>query len=340
MTFTDQTFTDQTFTDKTQDPRVTTTTRTRYRCQNAAATVAAGWVVLLLTTSTAHGASGDVQAHLQLVVGTQNLTLRVGVYAFGVADTGAFAAEGGAALWAETHLLRWGARTTGVATGYDAFALLGAGQNDNFLGSTIPLTQPRHLYRPGRPGTFVGVGAGVHQLRPSGSLRKFGMRRGNFLFRVADGDRTAHVNFANDLRLGPFQGSARDQGPTGTLRVGYARIDRERLQHVSTTFEMFTPEPDYQRAPSNPQNSDDGAKRSWYTTAPWDRLFHANLYVTAGEQDKDGQWSISAGYDSPRLGAYVQNRIHDGFGLYPRYPWPVEDSGRLFLEASVGRFRE
>ena len=191
------------------------------------------------------------------------------------------------------------------------------------------------MFRASRSGDFAGVGFGFSRDRPSGSLAKFGVRRGHAIIRVGRGNESYHLHFANDFRAGPFWGEATDLGATGTLVLGYAHANRSRQRRVVLGFDMFTPVPDYLRAPSNPQNSDDGAKRSWFTTEPWADVFHGNLYVGLSEQQDDRLITMRAGVDSARLGAYIQNTIHDGFGLYPRYPWPTEQTAKPYVELAL-----
>ena len=288
--------------------------------------------LLAAFTTLASSAGGGVQVKLELTTGTQDTLVRFGLFGFGTISKGQTAAEAGLGLWGQAHASRYGAATRGWAFGYEAFALVGHGNNDNLLGSTVASTPTNGLFRAGRPSHFFGLGFGVTDERLSGSLAKFGIRRGNAIIRVADGDRSLHLSVANDLRIGPIVGEASDFGPTSSVQVGFARGERRALSRFGLGFDIFTPKQDYGRAPSNPTNSGDGRKRSWYTTAPWGELFHANLYVSAARIEEDHAWSAKLGLDSAKLGAYVQNRIHDGFGLYPRFPWPVGNRDRPYVE--------
>ncbi len=281
-----------------------------------------------------NAAAGGIQFKIEWVAGSQNVLIRAGVTGFG-AMQGAVSTEMGAGLWAYRYLRRYGAVESGWGLGYEVYGLAGAGKNENLLGSTLSMYQHDAFFRAGRSGDFFGLGLGVSRDIPFGSLRKFAVRRGHALVRVANGNHSVHLNFANDFRAGPFSGSARDQGPTGSFHIGYARIDHRRLRRYGLGLDFFTPEPDYARAPDNPQNSADGAKRVWHNTRPWADLFHANSFVMIGQQEANRAWSAKLGVDSAKWGAYVQNRIHDSFGLYPRYPWPVTEPARPYIEAAV-----
>lgn len=282
-------------------------------------------------------ASGGIQAKLEFIVGSQDVRAKLGLFGF-VAAEGRLSAEIGAGVWTYAYHRRFGAEENHFGFGYELFALVGVGNNENLLGSTISEHQTGAIFRSNRPGDFAGLGLGVSRDRPFGSLEKFAVQRGHALMRIARNQHSWQLNFANDLRIGPFLGAAKDQGPTGSLQISYAEIDGRRLQKYGLGLDLFTPNPDYARPASNPQNSEDGAKRSWHTTSPWQDLFHANLYLQFSRQQDNLAWSTKLGVDSKKLGALVQNTIHDSFGLYPRYPWPVEESEQLYVEASAALF--
>jgi hypothetical protein len=42
--------------------------------------------------------------------------------------------------------------------------------------------------------------------------------------------------------------------------------------------------------------------------------------------------------NSEKLGAFVQNTLHDSFGLNPRFPWNVNKKDKLFLELNSSIF--
>jgi len=44
------------------------------------------------------------------------------------------------------------------------------------------------------------------------------------------------------------------------------------------------------------------------------------------------------GINSHKAGAFIQNKLHDGFGLNPRFPWDVSRKDRLFIELSGSLF--
>jgi hypothetical protein len=75
-------------------------------------------------------------------------------------------------------------------------------------------------------------------------------------------------------------------------------------------------------------------KNVWYMRAPFKDLFYANAYLFGSLQNNNGSGTLKLGYNSQRLGAYVQNTLHDGPGLNPRFPWNVRAKDKLFIEIS------
>lgn len=76
--------------------------------------------VLLLTSPRAHStAHGGLKLNIELTFGSHNTTASIGFLAFGTTAQSNLAAELGAAVWAQTHLKRFGAGTTGWSIGYD-----------------------------------------------------------------------------------------------------------------------------------------------------------------------------------------------------------------------------
>lgn len=284
-------------------------------------------------------AGGGVQIKLELTLGNQDTAARISVFGFGAASKGKTAVEAGLSFWGQYQLRRYGAAHNGWAGGYEAFALVGHGRNDNLLGSVVGQLGTNGFSDPDHRGDFFGLGFGIRDDQIAGSLAKFGVRQGSVILRAASADRSLHLNFSNDFRIGPVYGQATDFGPTSRVRLGYAKVLGRRLDRYGLAFDIFTPQQDFKRAPSNPENSGDGRKRSWYTTEPWGALFHANLYVSAARSTDDSTWSAKLGTDSPRLGAYLQNRIHDGFGLYPRFPWPTAVPNRPYVELTGARLK-
>jgi hypothetical protein len=61
------------------------------------------------------------------------------------------------------------------------------------------------------------------------------------------------------------------------------------------------------------------------------------LFFEFTRQDDKRAISGKIGVDSHKLGAYAQNRIHDGFGVLPRYPWAIEQKNKLFLEVTAAK---
>ena len=280
---------------------------------------------------------GGLKLNVEITFGSQNMTTRLGLLAFGTTQQSNIAGELGGGVWAQTHLRRFGAQTTGWSVGYDAFGLVGIGDNSNLLGSALSESVATPIFRERSEKSFLGFGFGVIDESISGSLSKFGLKRGKLIFRAANETSSIHFTFANDLRESLLRGGATDYGQTAALTVKYSQIRRNSLTQYGFGLNFFTPQPDYDIESNNTLNSDEGRKRVWHTTTPWDKLFNANLYVEFARQDEERAIATKVGINSPKFGAYAQNKIHDGFGLLPRYPWPINKKDRLFLEATASK---
>jgi hypothetical protein len=280
---------------------------------------------------------GGLKLNIEVTFGTHNITSRIGLLVFGAAAESNLATELGAGVWAQTHLRRFGAGTTGWSVGYDTFGLIGVGDNSNLLGSALSESVATPIFQERSEKSFLGVGYGVIDENISGSLSKFGSQRGKLIFRAANKTSSVHITFANDLRESFLKGGATDYGQTAALAIQYNQIRRNSLTQLGFGLDLFTPQPDFSQSPSNPQNSSEGRRRVWYTSKPWDKLFHANLFFEFTRQDDKRAISGKIGVDSHKLGAYAQNRIHDGFGVLPRYPWAIEQKNKLFLEVTAAK---
>lgn len=293
-------------------------------------------LILLCVSQHSHAEStGGIRLNIEVTFGSHNISSRIGILAFGTAQQSNLAAELGAGLWAQTHLRRFGAQTTGWSIGYDAFGLVGMGDNSNLLGSALSESVSSAIFQAPSQKGFFGLGFGVIDEHISGSLSKFSLKRGKVIIRAASKASSVHMTFANDLRESIMQGGATDYGQTAAFKIQYNQIRNNSLTQYGLGFEVFTPQPDYNNEPNNPQNSAEGRRRVWYTTKPWDKLFNANLFFEFTRQDEQRSISAKIGLDSPKLGAYAQNKIHDSFGLLPRFPWPVDKKGQVFFEATA-----
>jgi hypothetical protein len=274
--------------------------------------------------------------NIQAVFGTHNQYIRAGVVVFGSSQEQNLALESGAGLWIQRGVRRFNAKTLHWSSGYDAFGVVGLGDNSNQLGSALTeLAVPIFFNNTSDKG-FVGIGFGVNKEYFSGSLSKFSQRRGRAIIRLANKQSSLHISFANDLRDGLFNGEASDFAQTASATAKYTQIRNDSLTQYGLSLDLFTPQPDFNRLPDNEKNSSDGRRRVWYTTKPWENLYNANLYIEYARQDQSKFWSAKIGIDSPKLGAFAQNSIHDELGLTPRFPWPIEKADRVFFESTIG----
>jgi len=277
-------------------------------------------------------ANGGFSLKAEFVFGNQNQEFKIGAFAFGAVNVGNFGLESGAAISAYLFVKRNGIRMNGIGYSYEYFGMTGWGKNTNLLGSTIAILPTESIYNPKGTGGFGGIGFGVNKDILPGNFQKFNSRRGNFLLRYSNSNYTFNMNFTNDMNVGLFKGEGTDLGATGSLIITAVEIRGHELRRLGVGLDVFTPEADYLQIPRNPKNSDDGWRNVWFNSHPYEDLFFANLYVDARFQNNAFVWAGKIGINSPKIGAYVQNVIHDSFGLYPRFSWPVEEKSQLFYE--------
>jgi len=273
-----------------------------------------------------------VSVKAEYTFGNQNHQFKVGTFVFGAVNIGNYGIESGAAFSTYLFLKRHGVKLPGIAYSYELFGMTGLGKNTNLLGSTIALLPTESIFNPKGNGGFGGIGFGINKDILPDTFKKFNSRRGNFLLRYSTSDYSVNINFSNDMNFSLFKGQGTDLGATGSLNITVAQINRYELRRLGVGLDVFTPEPNYLLAPRNLKNSDDDWRNVWFNTNPFEDLFHANLYVDVRFQENAYAWAAKIGMDSPKIGAYVQNVIHDSFGLFPRFSWPVEQKATFFYE--------
>ena len=285
-------------------------------------------------------ANGGVLVKAEITIGNQNQWLKLGAFAFGTLNYGDIAVESGASFASYTFLKRHTVRRSGLAYGYEFFMLAGIGDNSNLLGSSISDFNATLLTNSDGGGGFQGLGFGVEKDYLPGNLEPYGIRRGQFILRSSIANHNIHAVFHNDVHIGKlFNGEGTDCASTGTLTLGFTEIrDRNEVYQLGLGIDLFTPYPDYTREPRNPLNSDDGRKNVWFTLKPFNELFYGNLFVFGHYQGINYTLSARLGVNSYKAGAYIQNTLHDGFGLNPRYPWDVRQKSKLFVEFSGSSF--
>jgi len=285
-------------------------------------------------------AQGGVLVKAEITIGSQNQWLKVGAFAFGTLNYGDVAIESGASLASYAFSKRHTVRQSDVAYGYELFALAGIGGNSNLLGSSVSDFNTALLVNAEGDGGFQGLGFGFGKDYLPGKLKPYGIRRGQIILRSSIANHNVHIVFHNDVRFGKvFNGQGTDYASTGALTIGYTQlVDAQEVFQLGVGVDLFTARPDYSRAPRNPINSDDGRKNVWFTLPPFVDLFYGNLYVFGHYQEEHLSFSAKAGINSHKAGAFIQNKLHDGFGLNPRFPWDVSRKDRLFIELSGSLF--
>lgn len=295
--------------------------------------------VCLSTYAQSIDLNGALLLGAEIHLGNQNRVVQFFIKGLGTVSYGDASTEVGASVYLSQLYKRHTIGAKGIGGGYEVFALAGLGDNNNLLGSSIFKNSSSLLLDSNGSGGFKGLGFGFQRELLTSQLKDYTPRRGSLLLRFSENEHSFQVAFRNDLRLGKvFNGQATDYGETGSLLISYSRITSNHTAYLAGIgIELFTPKADYSKTPSNLINSDDGRKNVWFMSAPYEKVFYANLYAFGNYQ---GQWHAlagSLGVNSQKLGAYIQNTIHDSFGLNPRYPWDVVARDLFFyeLKASV-----
>lgn len=279
--------------------------------------------------------NGGALLGVKMVLGNQNKMMQLGISTFGTASFGKLAFEGGFSLYKGFVLQRHTIATNGFIGGYDVFYVAGYGNNQNLLGSSLSQYNAPIIYDVDKKDSFVGVGFGFEKQYLPRDLKEFNQRLGRLMLRYAKNDVSYGLTFKNDFKLGTiFYGQATDFGDTGSLFLTYTSIkNKEEVSQIGLAIQLFTPKPEYTQIADNYTNSDDGRKNVWHTTGVYKDVFYANAYIAYKHQTHNFVYQSKLGIESNKLGAYIQNRLHDNFGLNPRYPWHVTKNNQSFVEA-------
>lgn len=280
--------------------------------------------------------NGSISIHL--LIGTQLKAVNFGFSLFGTSTYKSVSVEGGINLNVSPFIQKFGMYRNNIAGSLEVFGLIGYGKNNNLLGSNIGLTRHTSFYDyTVKDGSFYGVGAMVNLNKITGDLRKFENAQGAILIRLSDKQKSFTINFANDASARPFRRTGTDKGYTARVMINYTTIQNSELYGFGIGLDMFTPEADYSRVPRNERNSEDGMRIVSYNTKPFDNVFHLNLFLAIAYQSNDLSVDGRIGVDNPKLGAYLQNKLHDSFGLYPRFSWPVTQKGKFYSLIDVNK---
>lgn len=278
-------------------------------------------------------ANGGILIKAEITLGNQNQWLKLGIQSFGTLNYGDISIESGLSFASYQFLKRHTIKSSGLAYSYEFFTLGGIGKNSNLLGSSISEMNTTVIFNAKKKSGFNGIGFGFSKDVLPKQLKSYGLKRGMLLMRFSNANHNIHFAFLNDFKIGLFSGTGTDYGVTGTLNIGFTRIqDLETIHQLGFGIDLFTPRPDYSRSPRNQINSDDGRKNVWFTLPPLTDLFYGNLYSFGLYQEDHFSIYTKLGMNSQKAGAYIQNTLHDGIGLNPRFPWNVEANDKLYIE--------
>ena len=290
-------------------------------------------LLLLSTKSFPTDFSGTLTGALSvnLLLGTQLKAVNFGVSIYGTATYQLASVEGGVNINITPFIQKYGVYQGSFSGTLELFGLIGYGENENLLGSNIGLTKHTAFYDYRIPDTrFYGLGMAIILNHLRGDLKKFQNKQGGLLLRFSDHQNSLAINVTNDVNVGPFAKSGTDKGSTGRVMVSYTTIRDRDLYGFGLGLDMFTPEPDHGNAPRSNTNSEDGSRPVWVNTEPYSDLFHLNLFASFVYQNEEINFDGRFGVDHYKIGAFIQNTLHDSFGLYPRFSWPVARKARFY----------
>jgi hypothetical protein len=297
--------------------------------------------VVLSVKSQSLNSNGGILLKTEIILGNQNKTIKLSVFGVGTLNYGDASLEAGLSFFSGQLFQRHTASKKGFFYGYDFFLLGGTGDNSNLLAASLFANNQTLLFNDTQSGRFNGFGFGFQKEFLPNDLKQFNLRRGKILMRFSNNNYSFKVVFSNDFRFYPlFNGQGTDYGQTGGIEFGFSKINAiDEAYQIGVGVELFTPKADYASTPTNSINSDDGRKNVWYTLSPYKNLFYTNVYATGSYQKNYFESSLKIGLNSQKLGAYVQNKLHDNFGLNPRFPWQVDKNDKLIIEASASSFK-
>lgn len=299
---------------------------------------------ILLLISTFKSVAGDFSGTLNgaftvhILLGTQQKAVNFGLSIFGTSTYKSTSVEGGININISPFLQKYGIYQHNFAGSIELFGLIGYGKNANLLGSNAGLTRHTAFYDYTVKNNFfygAGLVAVLNQL--TGDLKKFQNKQGGLILRFSDKQNSVAFNMINDVNARPFSKSGTDKGETARALLSYTTIKNDELFGVGIGLDMFTPEADYGVAPHSPSNSEENTRLVLVNTKPYDDLFHLNLFSSFVYQNDKLSFDGRFGVDNYKLGALVQNIIHDNFGLYPRFSWPVTKKGKIYSLLDINK---
>ncbi len=286
--------------------------------------------------------NGGIEAGLSLNFGTQlqSVNLEIGGVLAGYASD--FVSKNGNSIVItglinyEFYNKKFGVFNRASGFGYSLKSLFGWKNALNLQSSIISNSNNNYWLDSNFEGGFNGFGIGLNGNQQFGKLKKFSNQQGNMLGYVSNKNFNLHFNFSNDFKSGFFRGKGCDKGETGSFIVKIAQIREPFIDVFGGGILLFTPEPDYSVNPTSSKNSDNDSKIVLPGTKPYEKLFHGNFYAFYSRTSPDFSAQIDLGVDSKKVGASLQNLLHDSFGLYPRFEWPVEEKNKMLVQIKGG----
>lgn len=276
----------------------------------------------------------QVGLSVSALMGTQSNLLNIALTTGGVVQYNDFANEIGGGIGVDVAITRYGVFAKHLNFLWEGYWLTGIQHSEPtfFYAGTLnslPLENLRQTWNP-----FNGIGFGIQRSYSKGRLAPFDKKLGVLILRNSWDNHVNIIRSSNDFRGGPFRGGGTDQGETGAFAIAHyiQNTTTEEIHQLGVDLSLFTPVPDYARNPENIVNSDLGSHPVLYGKKPFDKLFLGNLFVSYGYVHKNWRQKLAMGVDSKKLGAFTQNKLHDSFGLYPRFAWPTNQKDKLYFQ--------
>tara|TARA_B100000809_G_scaffold35204_2_gene30977 strand:- start:16791 stop:17750 length:960 start_codon:yes stop_codon:yes gene_type:complete len=284
--------------------------------------------------------NGGLLLTSQITLGNQNDWFKLGLFGFGAVNYRGIAIEGGVSLGLKQLFKRHTLSVRGRSYSYEFFGMLGGGQNQDLLGATTSTQNNTLFSTPLQNSSFLGIGFGYEKEILPNELKTYTLRRGKLLLRYSNNNANLHLAFLNDFKAGKlFYGEGTDYGETGTFSMGFTKKNNAKEAYeIGYGITLFTPPANYSRSPRNLKNSDNGRKNVWFTQGSAPQLFYANAFAYGNYQKESYSFHSKLGVESNKMGASIQNKLHDGFGLNPRYPWDTKKKNAVYYELEATLF--
>ncbi len=231
------------------------------------------------------------------------------------------------------NIFKYGVKHVAPTFYYENYVFFGDGRENNKSDFTYVSNLYSSNYNlDNNINTFSGFGIGAKRYFLKKDLKHFSNQQALIVGRIKTKKGMVVFRTNNDFKTTLFRGGGTDQGETGRFYLSYSHVEGQQVHTLSLNLNLITPVPDYSRNPDNPVNSEYGMRAVLHGIAPHDNLFHGNFYVGYVYQEGMFNQTVELGVDSQKWGGFLQNILHDSFGLYPRFGWDMKAKNKLYFQ--------